>query len=519
VRVPHVRLPPVRVPHVRVSPDTPPEAAVSVSTLIVEDDAAYARVLSRIVKEEGFLPTVAHSGEEGLALLAEVQPALVLADLGLPGIDGVDVIRAIYEREPTAVCIVVSGLVTVQNAVAAMRAGAFDIIEKTADITEVQLRLRRAMDMANLRRQVRYLEERDRSFGEIVGNSVPMLRARGRIEEVAAAPNSTVLIVGETGTGKELVARAIHRLSGRRVNPLITINCAAIPDNLLESEFFGHERGAFTGADRVKLGLFETAHGGSLFLDEISELDLRLQAKLLRVIEERSFKRVGGVKEIKVDVRLIAATNKNLEQLVAEGRFREDLLYRLNVFQIDVPPLRERGDDVLLLTQHFLKAFASELGKRVAVIERDAEQALRAHRFPGNVRQLRNLVEQAVILARDERLTVDLLSGMRPSSPAPAAAAAVPAPALDTAPGDTPTPSVPEPSPVPGREERLATARCDGPLPVLMAELGSRQRDLDRFEREVLERALREAEGNKTRAAELLGISRYAFLRSLRRLD
>ena len=465
---------------------------MSASTLIVEDDTAYARVLSRIVRAEGFLPTIAETGEEGLAMLGEVQPALVLADIGLPGMDGVDVIEAICEREPGAVCIVVSGLVTVQNAVAAMRAGAFDVIEKTADIAEVQVRLRRAMDMANLRRQVAYLQERERSFGEIVGSSEVMLRVRDRIEEVAAAPTSTVLIVGETGTGKELVARAVHRLSARRSKPMITVNCAAIPENLLESEFFGHERGAFTGADRAKPGLFETAHGGTLFLDEIGELDLRLQAKLLRVLEERCFKRVGGVKEIKIDVRLIAATNRNLEQQAAEGRFREDLLYRLNVFQIDVPPLRKRGNDVVLLARYFMKSFGSELGKRVNVIDQSAVSALLAHPFPGNVRQLRNLVEQAVILAKDETLTQELFAGQR-------------TPAFSIA---------PPPIDARGEQDTNGTA-----LPELMTKLDQRKQDLIELERNIVARAIDEASGNKTRAAELLGVSRYALQRSLRRLN
>jgi two-component system nitrogen regulation response regulator NtrX len=464
---------------------------MSANTLIVEDDAAYARVLSRIVRDAGFLPTVAQSGEAGLDLLGEVQPALVLADIGLPGMDGVDVIQAICEREPGAVCIVVSGLVTVRSAVAAMRAGAFDIIEKTADIAEVQLRLRRAMDMADLRRQVAYLQARERSFGEIVGESEAMMRVRARIEEVAATP-STVLIVGETGTGKELVARAVHRLSARRSKPMISVNCAAIPENLLESEFFGHERGAFTGADRARTGLFETAHGGTLFLDEIGELDLRLQVKLLRVLEERCFKRVGGTKEIRVDVRLIAATNKNLEKLAAEGAFREDLLYRLNVFQIDVPPLRKRGTDVLLLARHFLDDFGGQMGKRVNVIEERAARALLEHPFPGNVRQLRNLVEQAVILAKDERLTAEQIAGPR-------------TPAFSVAPPPT------------ERTQQTDTDEAD--LLDLVGELERRKQSLLDFERRIVDRALSEADGNKTRAAELLGISRYALQRSMRRLE
>jgi len=467
---------------------------VSIDALIIEDDEGYARILSRIIRDEGFRPTTARSAEEGLELLPDVQPALVLVDIRLPGMDGIQAIGVIGERSPDAVCIVVSGRATVENAVGAMRAGAFDIIQKTTDITEIQLRLRRAVDMANLRRHVQYLQGQGRRLEEIVGESAAVQSMRRRIEEVASAPTSTVLVVGETGTGKELVARAVHRLSERRDSPLVSVNCAAIPENLLESEFFGHERGAFTGADRAKQGLFETAHGGSLFLDEIGELDLRLQAKLLRVVEERLIKRVGGTKETKVDVRLVAATNRDLEQHAREGRFREDLLYRLNVFQIDVPPLRERGEDVLLLARHFMGEFGRQLGKRVAVLAPEAERALMAYGFPGNVRQLRNLIEQAVILARDERLTADLLRGL-------------------------PDPARAEGSAPPGERRPAPSPAPNAPISDLVDELRERRADVAAFERSVISRAIDEAGGNKTRAAEILGLSRYALQRRLKRLE
>ncbi len=472
---------------------------MSVGTLIIEDDASYAKVLARIVREERLLPYVAASAEEGLEMLAEVRPALALVDIQLPGLSGIEAIGEIARREPNAVCIVVSGLVTVRRAVEAMRAGAFDVIEKTSEIDEVHLRLRRAMEMADLRRRIVYLEQRDRHLDEIVGESDGMQQVRRRIEEVATAPRSTVLVVGETGTGKELVARAIHRLSERRTHPMITINCAAVPDNLLESEFFGHERGAFTGADRARPGLVETAHRGTLFLDEIGELDLRLQAKLLRVLEERRFKRLGGVKEIQVDIRLIAATNKNLAEKVEAGEFREDLLYRVKVFEIRVPPLRERGDDVLLLARHFARELSREMGKRIVGFDEGAEQVLRTHGFPGNVRQLRNLVEQAIILARGNRLSADLLGG---HSPDEASESLAPRPVAET-----------------GRAAEPASRDAPMPPGAMVRLLREREKELLRFERRVVQRALSRAGGNQTRAAELLGVSRYALRRTLKRLE
>jgi len=463
--------------------------SVSTSILIIEDDAAYARVLSRVSSGGGFDSVVASSGEEGLRILEDVHPAVVLVDLGLPGIDGIKVIEDVSRRLPGAISIVVSGLATVETAVSAMRAGAFDIIQKTGDLDEVSLRLEKAFETVSLRRQVEYLASRERSFGEIVGDSEEMREVRRRIEDVASAPNATVLIVGETGTGKELVARAVHRLSPRAKKLPITVNCAAVPENLIESEFFGHEKGAFTGAERVRSGMFEMASGSSLFLDEIGELDPRVQVKLLRVLEERVVKRVGGNREIPVDVRLILATNRDLEREVAEGRFREDLLYRINVFKIDVPPLRERGNDVLLLARHFMLEFARQLGKKVNVIEPSAERLLLRYPFPGNVRQLRNVMEQAVILARGDAITPDLLPALGPTE------------------ADT-TVTI-----------KRHMEMGEGTLIERMALIERRRTELDDFEKDLILEAMKESRTNKTKAARLLGVSRFALQRRIKKLE
>ncbi|MBN2529648.1 MAG: sigma-54-dependent Fis family transcriptional regulator [Deltaproteobacteria bacterium] len=458
------------------------------STLIIEDDHAYARILERIAQGEGFTALTAPTGEKGLELLREIHPALVLCDIGLPGIDGIEVVRRIKAKEPGIIVIVVTGQATVENAVEAIRAGAFDIIQKTSDVSEIRARLYRAMDAANLKRQIEYLNLRDRDFGEIIGESELMGNVKRRIGEVAVAPTSSVLVVGDTGTGKELVARAVHRLSNRRDKPLIAVNCAAVPENLMESAFLGHEKGAFSGADKTKVGLFETAHGSTLFLDEIGELDLRLQAKLLRVLEERVVTRVGGTREIKVDVRLIAATNRNLEEEVAQKRFREDLLYRIKVFDIHVPPLRERDQDVLLLARHFMLGFARQMGKQVTVLSGEAEQILLGYNFPGNVRQLRNLLEQAVILAHSDTLGPKLFVGIDANLNPPANV---------------------------GQQWR-ENANEDAPLDERMADIERVRTALEKKEEALIAEALRQTGGNKTQAAQLLGMSRFALQRRLK---
>ncbi|MBN2803949.1 MAG: sigma-54-dependent Fis family transcriptional regulator [Deltaproteobacteria bacterium] len=465
---------------------------MSIRTLIIEDDRTYARILERITTNEGFEPAIARTGEEGLEMAKEISPALVLCDIGLPGIDGIEVVRRISAKEPGTVIIVVSGQATVENSVEAMRAGAFDIIQKTSDQDEIKLRLHRAMEAANLRRQIEYLNMRDRDFGEIVGESPTMQSVKKRIEEVAISPSSTVLIVGDTGTGKELVARAVHRLSIRRNKPLIAVNCAAVPENLMESVFFGHEKGAFSGADKTKTGLFETASGSSLFLDEIGELDLRLQAKLLRAMEEKVITRVGGVREIPVDVRLITATNRDLTKEVSNGNFREDLMYRINGFKIDIPPLANRGNDILILARHFMFTFAKQLSKRAKIIDQESEKILMSYSFPGNVRQLRNLIEQAVILSSGDILGPDLFKGITQNR-------------------ESSTTGVIDLWSQKGVDTRSLDERWNA--------LEEQKKILEDEENILIEEALSTSGGTKTMAAKALGISRFALQRRLKKIN
>lgn len=458
------------------------------TVLIVEDDELYASMLVRIVTEEGLQAIVAGSGEEALRTLEQVRPVLVLCDLGLPRMDGVAFLRSLADRAPGLTSIVVTGQANVEGAAAAMRAGAFDVLQKSSDLVEIQLRLRRAMENVDLKRQVAYLKQKDERLSEIVGESPAMMALRQRIEDVARSPAGTVLIVGETGTGKELVARAVHHLSERRDKPLVTVNSAAVPDSLVESEFFGVERGAFTGASRARAGLFETAQGGTLFLDEVAELDPRLQAKLLRALEQRIVRRVGGTRDIEVDVRFILASNRDLGREVQLGRFREDLYYRVNVFRIDVPPLRDRGYDVILLARHFLADFRRQLRKPVATIHPGAEASLLDRSFPGNVRQLRNLIEQAVILTRTGQITTQHLEG----SDAVRVAA--------------------------GTSSRSVVSDDARPLDARMHAIRVERELLDRDEIALVRSAMAAAQGRLSTAARLLGISRFALQRRLKRM-
>jgi two-component system, NtrC family, response regulator AtoC len=460
------------------------------TVLIIEDDQHFASALSRLMRRLGFGSEWAASGEDGLKRFDEIQPDLILLDLGLPGMDGVETTRQIHARNPIAVCIVITGQATLEAAVSAMQAGAFDFISKAADINEIQFRILKAIEVSNLRQHVRYLTEQEPGPRELTGESKAMQLVFQKIREIAKTPFSSVLIAGETGTGKELVARAIHRLSDRADRPLVTVNCAAVPENLLESEFFGHERGAFTGAEKLKKGLFELAHGGLLFLDEVGELDLRLQAKLLRAIEQRRFMRVGGNVDIEVDTRIIAATNQDLEALVKRGAFRQDLYYRLNVFLIPLPPLRERESDVLLLAASFIREFNRQFGKQVTGLDEAAALAIRGYAFPGNVRQLRNAIEQAMILAKGMVLTVDQFPVLGK-------------PVCPVAPAD-------------GKAIEISDAL---PLPEQLEALRRQEASLLEVERKIIHQALSACRGNKTKAAVLLKISRYALRRRIQRIE
>lgn len=392
--------------------------------LIVDDEAFIRENLERILTEDGYAPLSAASGAEAMQRLAEEEVDLVLLDLNLGSRSGLDVLRTMRELDPELLVIIITGYGTVESAVEALKLGAYDYIKKPFKADAIRLIVRLALETRSLRRELRHLRrtgiEVDGAASSMVGASAALQQVLKQIREVAKHDSATVLIRGDSGTGKELVARAIHDLSQRRERPFIEINCGSLPFNLLESELFGHERGAFTDARSRKLGLFEEAHGGTIFLDEIGEMDLGLQVKLLRVLEDRRIRRLGGNRNIDIDVRVIAATNRDLQQAIQERAFREDLYYRINVFPIVVPPLRERRDDIPPLLDHFLKHFAREFHKPSREISRDALDLLMSYHWPGNIRELRNLVERIFIMhegaiIRPENLPVEIHgAGERP---------------------------------------------------------------------------------------------------------
>ena len=381
---------------------------MSQSVLIVDDDESLRESLALVLGAEGFEVATAADGERALARLDDAAPDIVLCDLRMPGIGGLELVPELLRRRPDATVILMSAWATDELALEAMRRGAYDYLAKPFQPGEAVLAIRKAQERERLRRQSRLLQrEVERSVGErsIVAASPAMIEVLETIERVAEF-KATVLLTGESGTGKEVLARALHAQSPRREEAFVAVNCGAIPENLLESELFGHARGAFTGADRARRGLFVEADAGTLFLDEVGELPLSLQVKLLRVLQEEEVRPLGESKSRRVDVRVIAATARALEAEVAAGRFREDLFYRLNVMRVHVPALRERREDVPLLVDHFLEHFRKALGRPVRGIADDALARLVAHPWPGNVRELENVIERAVILARGDRVTV-----------------------------------------------------------------------------------------------------------------
>jgi len=379
-------------------------------------------MLEEMLEQDGCDVIQAEDGESALASLDECLPDLVLTDLRMPGMGGLGLVEALRRRDPTLPVIVLTGHGTIETAVEAMRRGAIDFVEKPIERQRLGSAIRAALDRQALRRKVyRMRSEQCRRFGEIgealIGNSPKMVEIYRMIKQVARSPATTVLIQGESGTGKELIARCIHRISDRREKRFMDINCAALTETLLEAELFGYEKGAFTGAATTgKMGLLEAADGGTVFLDEIGEMSLPLQAKLLRVLQEKRFKKVGGLDDIAVDVRIIASTNQDLERLVEEGKFRLDLYYRLRVMPIFVPPLRERKEDIVPIAEHYLEVFSAALGKRISTITPEARAALETHSWPGNVRELRNVIERAVVLATSDAIGPEaLLFGGNPS--------------------------------------------------------------------------------------------------------
>ncbi|NLK61459.1 MAG: sigma-54-dependent Fis family transcriptional regulator, partial [Treponema sp.] len=379
--------------------------------LVIDDEKNIRTGLQAALELDGYEVLLAEDGTTGLSLALNNEVDLVITDLRMPGVSGEDVLRRITTETPGIPVIVLTGHGTVENAVEAMRSGAYDFLTKPLNLDRLSLLVKRALQSRELVLQNRELEqeaEKRKSFEHIIGKSPSMLKLFDVVKRVAPT-RASVLITGESGVGKELIANALHNLSTRKDNPIIKVHCAALAENILESELFGHEKGAFTGAVSRKRGRFELAHGGTIFLDEIGEINQSVQIKILRVLQEKMFERVGGEDTIEVDVRVITATNRDLEKEIAEGRFREDLFYRLNVVRIHVPPLRERKDDLPLMISAFVKEFAEENGKVIESIDPKARQALYAYDWPGNVRQLRNCIESAVVMTTGTVITLDEL--------------------------------------------------------------------------------------------------------------
>jgi len=393
----------------------------SARVLVVEDDASLRRALVRALREAWDEVAEAASGEAALALLrdAGVPPFdVVLTDVRLPGADGGEVLRAARERDAGTSVVMLSAYASVETAVEAMREGAFDFAQKPLDLEQIEDRVARAVEHGRLVAARGEVGAEPDAAGEVIGEG-PALRAAVDLARRVAPTRASVLLTGETGTGKEVLAGLIHRLSPRRDRPLVKVNCAALPETLLESELFGHERGAFTGADRPRIGRFEQASGGTLFLDEVGDMSPATQAKLLRVLQDQEFHRLGGTRILRTDARIVAATNRDLGQRVREGLFREDLLFRLDVIRIELPPLRDRPEDVVALAQRFVREFAGAGPGRPRGLSEGALRRLRAHRWPGNVRELRNAIERAVLLADGPRIRAEDLA-LQPAAAEPA---------------------------------------------------------------------------------------------------
>ncbi len=376
--------------------------------LIIDDEPAQVQALAGFLKKKGFDVEKANAGLDGLKILEKQTIDLIITDFKMPDIDGIEVLKRARAIHPEIDVIVMTAFGSIESATEAMRAGAIDYLTKPVNLDQLEILIHKALEHRQLVSENRLLREQlteKFKFDQIISGSEVMeeaLNLAGR----AAPSKATVLITGESGTGKELIARAIHFASPRKDQPFVAVNCAALAENLLESELFGHEKGAFTGADRQRKGRFELAHRGTLFIDEVGEIPLATQVKLLRVLQEQTFERVGGSEMIKVDVRIVAATNRHLEELIEEGRFREDLYYRLNVVRINVPPLRKRKSDIPLLVDYFLKKYAAENNKKMTGISKEAMDLLMKYNYPGNVRELENIIEQSVVLSRSEIITV-----------------------------------------------------------------------------------------------------------------
>jgi two-component system response regulator PilR (NtrC family) len=464
-------------------PSDPSQAA---RILVVDDEPGIRIMLSAALKREGHVVQLATDGPSALALLDAEPVDLIVTDIRMPGMTGIELLDAAKRIDPNLSVIMMTAFGSKDTVLDALRLGATDYVEKGDKLKdELMLRIRKELSRKRLQQENVLLKRTlgsSHSFSSIIGRSDAMLAIFGLIERIAPT-TSTVLIHGESGTGKELVARAIHFNSTRKDRPFVALNCGALPETLLDSELFGHVRGAFTGADTNKKGLIEVAETGTIFLDEISEMSPMVQVKLLRVLQERKFRRLGGTEEVEADIRIIAATNRDLSKMVAEGKFREDLFYRINVIPLKLPPLRDRRDDIPALAGHFVAKFAQQMDKAITGISGDAMRLLQRHCWPGNVRELENAMERAVALEATATILPESL---------PEALAAPPAVAADA---------------MPGTPELLAGGSID-----LEAHVA-------RVEREYLAEALKQAQGVKTKAAERLGLTFRQFRYLLKKYD
>jgi len=435
--------------------------------LIIDDEEHMCWALERAMQQEGYQTRVAHRGPDGLKIIQEEDPSLVVLDLKMPEMDGLEVLKHALEINPRLPVIILTAHGTIETAIEAMKMGAVDYITKPFDLDELKLVIKQNLVVAQLETEVSFLRSQlTKDYSNMVGQSQAFREVIHLIERVSQT-NVNVLITGESGTGKEVVAVAIHRNSPRKNGPFVPVNCAALPEQLLESELFGHEKGAFTGAYSRKIGRFELADKGTIFLDEIGELPLSMQAKLLRVLQEKSFERVGGTKTITVDVRVISATNRQLEKAIQNGQFREDLYYRLNVMPINIPPLRERREDIPLLVDHIMKKLKPTYGmKRISPA---ALELFKRYDWPGNVRELQNVIERANIICRGDEILPEHL---------------------------------PE-------EIRGAKVKADQGLDIELPDEGV---SLEEVEKQFLIKALEKSKGNQSKAAELLGITRSTFI-------
>lgn len=437
--------------------------------LIADDEKNMRWILGKNLREENFNVVEACDGEEAYHLFLDEEPDLVILDYRMPKIDGMEVLRRIKTLNAKLPVIMITAHGSTDAAVEAMKLGAVDYVSKPFDINDLKLSIFKALNIDQLNKEIDYLKETANQIfnGKIIGNSKKMQEVFDIVNKVADT-NASVLIIGESGTGKEGIAASIHNKSSRNNKPFITINCGAIPETLIESELFGYEKGAFTGANARKAGRFDRAQGGTLFLDEIGELSLPLQVKILRVLQEKEFERVGGSEVIKADVRIIAATNRDLEKMVEKGEFREDLLYRLKVIPIHLPPLRDRKDDIPLLVDYFIDKYCKEINKGKLTMDKETLDILKSYDFPGNIRELENLIERVIILSSDKRI---------------------------------------EPSLLP--REILKSAFSNKKDEFVLPEEGI---NLEVVEESFVRQALEMAKGNQTHAAKLLGLSRHALI-------